>query len=291
MVGTAPRLTRPGQPVHPAPPMALPSFLQRKDSKPSAAPLGETLGDDTGPVQLARTRARRRLIGAVVLLAIGVVGFPMLFETQPRPLPGDIPIEVPRRDGATPRPSPLPRATPAVTELPPAEPVVVAAAPAEASAPLAPTTAAAPEPKAAGPKPEVTRTEPAKAEAPRPEPAKPDPGRTEPAKPAEVPKADADKARALLEGRTDKPGPAPAASDPKGGRFVVQVGAYTDANTLRDVRAKVEKLGLRTYTQSVDTDAGKRTRVRVGPFPTKSEAESASARLKGAGLPGNVLTL
>jgi DedD protein len=57
------------------------------------------------------------------------------------------------------------------------------------------------------------------------------------------------------------------------------------------VRAKVEKLGLKTYTQSVDTEAGKRTRVRVGPFATRAEAEAASSRLKGAGLPGNLLVL
>ena len=71
----------------------------------------------------------------------------------------------------------------------------------------------------------------------------------------------------------------------------MQVGAYTDTNTLRDVRAKVEKLGLKTFTQTIDTDAGKRTRVRVGPYVTRQEAENASAKLKGAGLPGNVLVL
>jgi DedD protein len=31
-----------------------------------------------------------------------VIGFPLLFETQPRPIPVDIPIIVPRRDGAPP---------------------------------------------------------------------------------------------------------------------------------------------------------------------------------------------
>ena len=72
---------------------------------------------------------------------------------------------------------------------------------------------------------------------------------------------------------------------------MVQVGAYTDTATLREVRAKVEKLGLKTYTQAVDTDAGQRTRVRVGPFDTRQEADKASARLKAAGLPGNVLVL
>ena len=54
-------------------------------------------------VELLRTRARRRLIGMVVLVGAGVLGFPWLFETQPRPVPVDIPIEIPRKDGAPPR--------------------------------------------------------------------------------------------------------------------------------------------------------------------------------------------
>jgi DedD protein len=41
-----------------------------------------------------RRRARHRLIGAAVLVLIGVVGFPLLFDTQPRPIrsiSGEIP--------------------------------------------------------------------------------------------------------------------------------------------------------------------------------------------------------
>ena len=46
----------------------------------------------------ARQRARRRLIGAGVLLAIGVIGFPLLFETKPRPVPADVPAVQPLRE-------------------------------------------------------------------------------------------------------------------------------------------------------------------------------------------------
>jgi DedD protein len=105
-------------------------------------------------------------------------------------------------------------------------------------------------------------------------------------------KVDGERARALLEGR-----PAPlaaasaAASAPAEHRFVVQVGAYGDAATLREVRAKVEKLGLKTYTQVVQTDGGPRTRVRVGPFGSRQEAEKANDKLAAAGLRGNLLTL
>lgn len=267
--------------------MALPSFFKRKPSKPAAPPPADALPDDPGPVQAARARARRRLIGAVVLLAVGVVVFPMLFETRPRPLPSDIPIEVPRREGQpAPRVAAAPRLNPAVTELPAAPDAAVPPAP-EASRVLPPAAPEPskpavveppkPEPKVEPPKPEPKpdpKPEP-KAD-PKPEPKKPDAPRPAASKPAEAASRAASGA---------------VTTEPKSGRFVVQVGAYTDAGTLRDVRAKVEKLGLKTYTQSVDTPAGKRTRVRVGPFETKAEADSASVKLKGAGLPGNVLTL
>jgi DedD protein len=69
------------------------------------------------------------------------------------------------------------------------------------------------------------------------------------------------------------------------------VGAYSDATKLREARAKVEKIGLKTYTQVIDSDAGKRTRVRVGPFGSRQEAEAAAAKVKRTDLPANVIAL
>jgi len=57
------------------------------------------------------------------------------------------------------------------------------------------------------------------------------------------------------------------------------------------VRGKVEKIGFKTYTQAVETPAGKRVRVRVGPYATKAEADKAAAKLKADGLPAAVLAL
>ena len=88
-----------------------------------------------------------------------------------------------------------------------------------------------------------------------------------------------------------KPAPPAASADARAGRFVVQVGAYTDLAAMRDARQRVEKLGFKTYTQEVDTPSGRRTRLRVGPFASRSEAESAGARLKAVGMPGNLLVL
>ena len=69
------------------------------------------------------------------------------------------------------------------------------------------------------------------------------------------------------------------------------MGAYTETDKLRDARQRVEKLGLKTYTQVVESDAGRRTRVRVGPFGTRDEAEKAAARIRAEGLPAAILAL
>jgi DedD protein len=76
-----------------------------------------------------------------------------------------------------------------------------------------------------------------------------------------------------------------------GSRFVVQVGAFADASAAQVMRAKAEKLGLKTYTQATDTAAGSRVRVRIGPFATREAAEEALAKAKAGGLSAVVLTL
>ena len=73
--------------------------------------------------------------------------------------------------------------------------------------------------------------------------------------------------------------------------MVVQVGAYADATKLAEARHKLEALGLKTYTQVVEVDGAKRTRVRVGPFASRADADKAAARIKSAGLPVAILTL
>jgi DedD protein len=74
-------------------------------------------------------------------------------------------------------------------------------------------------------------------------------------------------------------------------RFVVQVGAFADAEAARETRKNVEKLGMKTYTQVAQTSAGSRIRVRVGPFASRGEAEAALAKAKAAGLNAVLLTL
>ena len=67
--------------------------------------------------------------------------------------------------------------------------------------------------------------------------------------------------------------------------------AYGEASSANDVRSKVEKLGLKTYTQEVQSGDGRRIRVRVGPFGSRDEADKAAAKLRAAGMPPSILSL
>ena len=49
-----------------------------------------------------RRLAKYRLVGAAVLVLIGVVGLPLLLDRQPRPIPVNTPIDIPDRDKVLP---------------------------------------------------------------------------------------------------------------------------------------------------------------------------------------------
>ena len=49
-----------------------------------------------------RRRARHRLIGAAVLVLVAVIGFPLVFDTQPRPVAVDVAIQIPDRNKVKP---------------------------------------------------------------------------------------------------------------------------------------------------------------------------------------------
>ena len=241
--------------------MGLLSIFQSKSRAATTKPARAEPPADA--VAQARTRARRRLIGAVVLVGIGVVGFPLLFETQPRPIPVDIPIEIPRKEGAPPlvMPAARPKAPAALAPVEPAassaaaEIITETRADAGRELPPAPTPAPSVAPKA---------PEPAPTKAAEPPPA---PKMAEPAAAARPPAKD-------------------------GARYVIQVGAFADAGAARETQLKVEKkLGMKTYTQVAETPAGNRIRVRVGPFASREEADRALAKAKAAGVAAVVLTL
>ena len=226
-----------------------------------------------------RKRAKHRLIGAAVLVLLGVVGFPLLFDKQQRPISVDTPIEIPDKNKAKPLNIPAPAAT---DEDKPAVVAPVAPAVPVASAPVAqkiePKEPQAPVQQAQAAIKEVAVPELKAVEKPVEKPAPP-------AKPV-VKVDEGAKALALLEGK-----PVVKKADATVGRFVVQVGAFSDTARAHEVRLKVERTGLKTYTHVAQTKEGSRIRVRVGPFATRAEAEKAAEKIKKLALPAAILTL
>jgi len=237
--------------------------FRKRTEKPASAP------SQSESIEALRRRAKYRLTGAAVLVLIGVVGFPILFDRQPRPIAVDTPIEIPDRNKV--KPLTLPITAPAPTRPAAQEPVQEN----RAAPVVAPVTATS---VPIAPKIKAEET---------PNPV--DKPASEPSKKLVTPTLktnDGNKAQALLDGKEpDKKLPA------NGGRFVVQVGAFAEAARAREVRLKVEHAGLKTYTQIAQTRDGQRIRVRVGPFATKAEAEKAAAKIKKLNLPAALLSL
>ena len=231
-------------------------------------------------IEVMRRRAKHRLIGAVVLVITGVIGFPVLFDTQPRPVAVDIPIEIPDRNKVKPLP-PLPQqpvATGKVTAAP-----VVPTAPA-ASEPAAMITESKAEAGVAPVQKPEAKTAPAEKVAKSEPPEKKPEARAEPK--AEPKATDSAKAHALLEGKS-----VTTADAATGVRYVVQVGAFAEKGKARQVQQKLERAGLKNYTNVAETKDGTRIRVRAGPFASKAEADKAAEKIKGLDLPAAVLTL
>jgi DedD protein len=95
---------------------ALGERARSKRASSAGAVAGSTRGRGTGndPMLPEKKRARRRLVGAIALALAAAVGLPMLLDSEPKPLAGDIAIQIPPKDKAAPLPVPAePSAAPA----------------------------------------------------------------------------------------------------------------------------------------------------------------------------------
>lgn len=264
-------------------------------------------------IEVARVRARRRLVGMVVLMGVGVVALPWLFETQPRPMSPDVQVvsaALPRGNGTVPPPRTAPSTIASVTVPVPEAPAESAADEVDEAPAVSKPAAARPSaPAAPASKPAPVRAQASQAVAAKPAPAAAkEPARKEATKPAvaaadnvAVKEKEAARAKSLLEDKPPATKPATAApdaktaakpaSDPAGTRYVVQIGAFSDVPTAREVRLKAERAGVKTYTQEVTVNGGKKIRVRVGPYASKAEADKAVDTLRKAGMTSALLTL
>ena len=241
-------------------------FKFRLPGQTAGEPPSNSSNTLTESVEAMRRRARHRLIGASVLVVLGVVGFPLLFDTQPRPVSVDIAVDIPDRASSKPlvdtsKQKPLS----AGAGLDAKEEVVSDDKP-EAKAESKPV------PKAEAIAATAATAAAVSAVVPKSEP-KPDPANVE--------------AKAAPKTAEAKP----ADSKDATGRFVVQAGTFSEEAKLHDVRTKLEKAGIHTYTQVIEGKEGRRVRVRVGPFTSRDEADKVARKIKQLQLQPQVLTL
>ncbi len=98
---------------------------------------------------------------------------------------------------------------------------------------------------------------------------------------------DAARALAILEGKTVKSAAKTEAPAKEHSGYVVQAGAFSTPEKISEVQGKLNAAGIKSYTQKVATSpSGDKsvTRIRVGPFESKEEADKATANLVKLGL-------
>ncbi len=205
-----------------------------------------------------RKRARRRLVGAVTLVAAAIVILPMLLDSKPEQRSQEIDIRIPSEDSAGEFGS-------------------------GATRPIGATDAANTEKSSTGIGQEEQVT-------PEP-PVKPVPSVALPVKPTEK------NTDAKVGSEGGKPS---AATD----AFVVQLGAFSNPakarQQLHNLMSKdsseymdsKDDTGAKAYTETLKADKGSEkgeiTRVRVGPFRTREQAEVIRQKLKKLGFDGVV---
>ena len=274
---------------------------------------------------LLRKRARRRLVGAIVMVslstavlwnvvdalpeqamkpeAVDITGLQMASQPAAAPVVASAPVAAsqPVTDllATLPPEEPEPASVPAVTAPAPAPNAPLVVPKPAPVAPVAPAVAnpePKPEPKPVPkpePKPEPKPAiKPESKPAPKPEPKPP----VKENKPREEKKA-ADP-MAILEGREAHVEPAKPAKEraeaeakpAEGGKkFSIQLAALSDPQKVDALRSKLAASGVTARFSKVQTSKGEVTRVRVGPFKSREEADAAMRRLSKAGVTGIVV--
>jgi DedD protein len=213
-----------------------------------------------------KRRARRRLVGAVVLALAAAVMLPMLLESDPKPLGNDVSIQIPPIDQGK-FVTPLSSGKGAENKGAPETPPVAPTASAGSAAPE--RTLAAAEQRVLG-QSGANRTPAIMSSAPE---------AMRPQTPVGAPASGAPAAKAGAE-------PAPATA----GALFVQVAALADSQAAADLAAKLLASGFPARVEPVTTRQGPVQRVRVGGYSSREAADIALANIKAAGYGNAIIT-
>lgn len=205
------------------------------------------------------SKFQNRLVGTIVLVALGVIVLPGLLDGQKKHYQDEFAaIPLVPKPGDRDEPDMMPAATQALPTQPPegaAEEVRVG----DAAAPsLDPSRMAS----------NNVELDPIPVETPKPQ-------------------------QPVVAASTPTSAPKPAADDkpaPTGKAYVVQLGALKNADKVNEIVGKLRSAGFRVYTSPSTPVQGKITRILVGPDASKDKMKGSLGELKQiSGLSGVVM--
>ncbi|SES76110.1 DedD protein [Nitrosospira multiformis] len=211
-----------------------------------------------------RKRARRRLVGAIVLATAAVVVLPMILDSKPDRRGHEIDIHIPSEDSV----EELAAESASPVNTPPA------AAPSMSESGLEQADGTSGKNITAVPPRETPASINEKASA-NPAPAAPRSGATA-----------TNAAPAVSRAEVTSKNATPAAS--REASFVVQLGAFSTPAKAARQSEKIASQNFSAYTEILKSGKEEVTRVRVGPFATREEAEKTREKLKNLGFEGVV---
>lgn len=72
-------------------------------------------------------------------------------------------------------------------------------------------------------------------------------------------------------------------------QFTVQIGVYSNLDNLKKAQEQLKQAGFSAYTEKVSGSKGELIRLRTGHFKSRQDAINGQAKLKKAGITGNVV--
>ncbi|WP_413702543.1 cell division protein DedD [Raoultella ornithinolytica] len=204
------------------------------------------------------SKFQNRLVGTIVLVALGVIILPGLLDGQKKHYQDEFAaIPLVPKPGDRDEPDMLPAATQAL----PAQPPEGAAEEVRAGDAAAPSLDPSRIPVNSNSFDDVQEP----VVAPKPQPQQQTVAQTPPAKPAEIPA-------------------------PTGKAYVVQLGALKNADKVNEIVGKLRSSGFKVYTSPSTPVQGKITRILVGPDTSKDKLKGQLGDLKQiSGLSGVVM--
>jgi len=225
-------------------------FLNRPSSK-NNTPVEDGLTEDP-----ERQKARHRLIGAVFLVTVAVAGLPIIFDSKPKQYNNDIAIQIIQPGSKDEKKVEEPKD----------------AKTADSATPSAPVTST-----------ENKDTKESKE-------TKKEEAKTDKTTPVAKSLDKGEEVLSILESRTPATPAAPNANVNPNGKFIVQIGAFSSEERVKNWQKKLTEQKVSSYIEIKTNKEGVKLHLlRSGPYTDKASAEAAEKKIKYVGLSPKII--